>query len=106
MSELNIGTWTELLQLYRAVLPHEARSIYNEQEPNQEGILPAHTRDSSAQRHAAWMLENMPLTGQYHLPSPTFHRWLGFIQAILWMSGIYSLNQLRDQTRAVKSQQE
>lgn len=35
-----------------------------------------------------------------------FQRWLGFIQGVMWLTGMYSLDQLRDQTReAVHEQQ-
>ena len=58
-------------------------------------------------RHALWMLDEMdkmltdPLLarlGDQKLLTK-FHRWLGFVQGVLWVHGIFSLDELREDTR-------
>ncbi len=46
--------------------------------------------------HARWMLDNMP---DRQAEPEKFHRWLGFVQGVMWESGIYTIDQFREQTR-------
>ena len=51
----------------------------------------------AALSHVAWMvgeLMDQILSGS-HPEDPKFHRWLGFVQGVIWLSGIYSLEAMR-----------
>lgn len=57
--------------------------------------------------HAAWMcveMERMHATGSME----TQHgiekamRWLGFVQGVLWASGVYSIEDMKDDNRSAK----
>ncbi|WP_321471101.1 hypothetical protein [uncultured Paludibaculum sp.] len=65
-------------------------------------------RDSiSEARHILWMLDVMEATVDTYAGHPIakalaagkLNRWLGFVQGYLWRADVYSLDELRDQTR-------
>lgn len=52
--------------------------------------------------HLVWMIEVMrplivvgPPGGGYTHDDPKVHRWLGFIQGVLWSQGVVTIDQLR-----------
>jgi len=51
-------------------------------------------------RHAAWMVEEMfnyaNGTKAEHYDEAKVNRWIGFIQGVLWMYGVYRVNDLRE----------
>ena len=57
-----------------------------------------------AERHVAWMLTQMEdhLGTDGRRVSGKANRWIGFIQGVLWVCGIFTINQLRDHTRRKK----
>jgi len=76
---------------------------------HQEGEVPFPPR--AVDEHLLHMMTKMPgmYDGAFDTDIPDFYdpdammkfnRWLGFIQGVLWLKGTYTLNQLRDQTRA------
>lgn len=51
---------------------------------------------NTTMNHVLWMLGNMPRAGEQR------QRWLGFVQGVLWLKGLYTLNDLREQVRELK----
>ena len=59
--------------------------------------------------HALWMLHEMreDLEGYGYETEDAasdrtwdkFNRWLGFVQGVLWINGVYTIDEMRDQTR-------
>ncbi len=77
----------DLLNVYRSVInapPVQSRG----------GATDHSVRDVLC--HIRWMLEHMP---DRDTDPEKFSRWLGFVQCSLWVTGIYTLDQLRSQTR-------
>lgn len=83
--DYTISSFPELIQLYRAVMPEQA--------PHRANLAMA---VHNAFPHVEWMLLNMP---SYRDEGEKYMRCLGFIQGILWENNIYTLDQLREQTR-------
>lgn len=79
--------WEGLLAIYVATLEEQAVTMYDSNEEVQFGYI---------KRHARHMLDNMP---DRVTDEATFQRWLGFIQAILWITRTYTIEQLQEQTR-------
>lgn len=50
-------------------------------------------------QHAAWMLDEM---GEWDIEEKweKVNRWLGFVQGILWMTGVYTIPQMADHNRS------
>lgn len=59
--------------------------------PSDEKIGP--TWKMSLLQHALWMCSQ-----SFDCPDK-LNRWLGFVQAIMWISGLRTIRQLRDETR-------
>jgi hypothetical protein len=59
------------------------------------------SRDGTPLQHSLWMLEEM---GTWNLEDPIFweksNRWLGFVQGLLWMTGVYTIPQMADHNRS------
>lgn len=71
------------------VLGTQPVSVY---EASGDGKLPAGTGAmEKARQHVMWMLGNMPEE------EGKFDRWLGFAQGVMWVAGMYGLNDLRRQ---------
>ncbi|MEK7519038.1 MAG: hypothetical protein AAB424_01905 [Patescibacteria group bacterium] len=49
--------------------------------------------------HAHWMLSSIREFAQQGAFDTAF-RWLGFVQGILWMTGVYSIDELRNHNRS------
>ena len=45
--------------------------------------------------HAQWMIENMPNDDEVE----KYSRWIGYIQALMVVHGLMTLNEMRDITR-------
>ena len=45
-------------------------------------------------KHLRWMLQEMPVDDPEKAA-----RWLGFIQGVLWRGGLYTIDEMRNQTR-------
>lgn len=57
-------------------------------------------------QHAAWMVDEMlsyiGVTEAEHYDGDKVNRWIGFIQGVLWMYGVYTVDDLRQQTIRAK----
>lgn len=57
-------------------------------------------------QHAAWMVDEMLSyirgTKAEHYDGDKVNRWIGFIQGVLWMYGVYTVDDLRQQTIRAK----
>jgi len=49
-----------------------------------------------AKKHVAWMLQQMPDPAD---SIDKFNRWLGFVQGVLWVLGVRTIGQMRDDNR-------
>lgn len=49
-----------------------------------------------AKKHVAWMLLQMPDAAGN---PDRFNRWLGFVQGVLWVLGVRTIGQMRDDNR-------
>ena len=54
--------------------------------------------DTEARRHIAWMCEQIPEFVAQDAMSKV-DRWLGFIQGGMWLLGIRTIDQMRDDNR-------
>lgn len=45
--------------------------------------------------HCLWMLGQ--IDGQSHDKA---HRWIGFVQGVMWMTGVATINQMKDDNRS------
>jgi len=45
-------------------------------------------------RHAHWMVEELLLALE-GMPEDKLNRWFGFIQGVLWATGIFSIDEMR-----------
>jgi hypothetical protein len=84
---LEITNFPDLVRLYRAAVTDRPVRC----DPTIEAS------GETAARHISWMQDNMPDPVADTLK---FNRWLGFVQGCLWAGGVYTLDQLREQTRA------
>ncbi len=55
-------------------------------------------RNGTALQHVNWMLDNM-LSNISESDMEKAARWLGFIQGVLWVSNVYSIDEMRDHNR-------
>jgi hypothetical protein len=78
-------TFIELIKTYRAAVTAAPAQNSN----------PTESWNSLGE-HLSWMLDNMP---DEQADPLKFQRWLGFVQALLLVTGVYTLDQLRDQMR-------
>lgn len=57
-------------------------------------------------QHAAWMVDEMLSyirgTKAEHYDGDKVNRWIGFIQGVLWMYGVYTVDDLRQHTIQAK----
>lgn len=58
-------------------------------------------RGGAALQHCAWMVEEMlnPIDNE---DIGKINRWIGFVQGVLWKEGIYTIDQMRQQTTDAK----
>ncbi len=50
--------------------------------------------------HTRWMCDEiMVLVGSYDQHVEKIMRWLGFVQGVLWSTGTYSIDQMKDDNR-------
>lgn len=100
MGRLTIDNWKDLLKVYQRISSGvSAVSIYD-QRGHETGKAGCGAPHMSWMQHLAWMLDHMP---DVETEPEKFHRWLGFAQALLWVTGAYDLDQLREQTRNIKN---
>jgi hypothetical protein len=113
--------WKDLLQFYRERIHANWEETHQLSALGISGIEPANlygsldgARPASPSalkdcQHVLWMLDEMDKMDLPHdFPDPSyladlekFHRWLGFVQGVLWGHGIFDLDELREQTRQV-----
>ncbi len=76
--------------------------VLKERGVNEQEFLGSEVSPSKAQTlaHAFGMLNRMEeLLEKEEIDK--FNRWLGFIQGIFWNNGMYSIAELREQTRSI-----
>lgn len=49
-----------------------------------------------AMRHVLWMLDRIAEPGDL----AKTHRWLGFAQGVLWVFGVFTINEMRELNRS------
>lgn len=95
-----------LLELYRRELQDRAQGVAAEK----TSLLPGWATGIDAtqterDQHLLWMLDEMD-TMNASPPNvealAKLHRWLGFVQGVMWTTGIYSIDELRAHTRQAK----
>ena len=52
------------------------------------------------QSHAHWMCLEIPGLLETDNGFEKANRWLGFVQGVLWVSGVYSIDDMRDDNRS------
>lgn len=55
-------------------------------------------RNGTALQHVNWMLDNM-CDNLPTLDMEKAARWLGFIQGVLWVSNVFTIDEMRDHNR-------
>lgn len=89
----------ELIELYRAHLLKEGCEpvkVYDVYPSGWSG------NETTAKDHVLWMLnelERMEMQDMEPGSRDKISRWLGFVQGVLWSTGLYTLDELREQTR-------
>lgn len=75
----------QVVELYDSRLYPAAAPV-----PEQEG--------GSRLQHVRWMCQQIPkMLDEGHLEK--VNRWLGFIQGVLWLENIYTIDQMRNHNR-------
>lgn len=102
------GVMKELLNIYRAALREHGGCFTLDAQPvqNADG---GHGRSTLADvQHLLWMLDQMEAMladfdgcrcGNVSPDQCKFHRWLGFVQGWMWHQHVFTLDELREQTR-------
>lgn len=55
-----------------------------------------------AMRHAHWMCSELSRMALDPANRDKVNRWLGFVQGVLWVTGLYSINEMREHNRDPK----
>lgn len=62
-----------------------------------------HKIDATANKlleHARWMCDEIIVkSSEYDSHTEKIMRWLGFVQGVLWATGFYSIEQMKDDNR-------
>lgn len=58
------------------------------------GIAPVRSKHGWSIGHAAWMIDNLPSDS-----SDKYNRWIGYIQALMIIEKLITLDEMRDLTR-------
>jgi hypothetical protein len=61
------------------------------------GVLPSPT---VALGHLSWMLGEIQGMLETGADAEKIHRWLGFVQGVLWLAGQKTIDQMRDDNRS------
>ena len=59
---------------------------------------------ADAMRHAHWMCVELARMALDPANRDKVNRWLGFAQGVLWVTGLYSIDEMREHNRDPKSE--
>jgi len=87
-------------QVQTVLVAYEERLRELEADPKRADTSLTRPSEAQALRHLAWMCQQMREVLKSDSPnSEKVARWLGFVQGVSWMTGLFSIDEMRDHNR-------